>query len=94
MIKACFDAADLPLITGSPKYDAISKLVEVITQIVTTFKTKRYSVKCDVLPIIVSEDKARRVTKDNASDCSRAVKPALRNPRINLSTLPNKNNQN
>ena len=88
MVKACFDAADLPRITGSPEYNAIDELVEAITQIATTFKTKRYGGKCGVLPLIVSEDETRRVTNDDALDCSRAVEPALRNPRITLSTLP------
>ena len=88
MIKACFDAADLPRITVFPEYDTIDELVKAIAHIATTFKTKRYSGKCGVLYLIVSEDEARRVTNDNALDCSRAVEPALRNPRITLSTLP------
>ena len=87
MVKARFDAANLPRITGSPEYDAIDKLVEAIAQIATTFKTKRYGGKCGVLPLIVSKDKARQVTNGNALDCSRAVEPALQNPRITLSTL-------
>ena len=45
MVKARFDAANLPRITGSPKYKAIDELVEAIAQIATTFKTKRYSGK-------------------------------------------------
>ena len=73
MVRACFDADNLPRIMGSPKYDAIDKLVKAIAQIATTFNTKRYGGKCGVRPIIVSEDEARRVTKDNALDCSRAV---------------------
>ena len=39
-------------------------------------------------PLVASEDEKSRVTNDNALDCSRAVEPALRNPRINLSALP------
>ena len=77
MVKSRFDAANLPRITGSPKYDAIDELVEAIAQIATTFKTKRYCGKCGVLPLIVSEDESRRVTNNDALDCSRAVKPAL-----------------
>ena len=77
MVKSRFDAADLPCITGSPEYNAIDKLVETIDQIATTFKTKRYSGKCGVLPLIISEDETRRVTNDNAFDCSRAVETAL-----------------
>ena len=77
MVKARFDAADLPRITGSPKYDAIDEIVEAIKHIATTFKTKWYGGKCGVLPFIVSEDEARRVKNDNALDCSRAAKPAL-----------------
>ena len=88
MVKARFDAADLPRITGSPKYNAINELVKAIAQIATTFKTKRHGGKFGVLPLIVRKDEARRVTNNNSLDCSRAVKPALRNPRINLSTLP------
>ena len=88
MVKARFNAADIPRITGSPEYDAINKLVEAIAQIATTFKTKRYGGKCGVPPLIFSEDEARRVTKDNALDCIRTVEPDLRNPRITLSTLP------
>ena len=88
MVKARFDAADIPRITGSPEYDAIDELVEAIAQIATTFKIKQYGGKCGVLPLIVNEDKARRVTKYIALDCRRAVKPALHNPRITLSTLP------
>ena len=89
MVNACFGAADLPRIMGSPEYDAIYKLVKAIAQIATTVKTKRYGGKCGVLPLIVSKDEAHRITKDNVLDCSRAVKPALRNPRITLSTLLN-----
>ena len=74
MVKSRFNSADLP---GSPEYDAIDELVEAIAQIATTFKTKRYGGKYGVLPLIVSEDEAHRVTNDNALDCSRAVKPAL-----------------
>ena len=77
MVKSRFDAADIPRITGSPEYDAINELVEAIAQIATTFKTKRYSGKCGVLPLIISEDETLRVTNDDALDCSRAVKPAL-----------------
>ena len=88
MVKACFDAADLPRITGSPEYNAIDELVEAITHITTTFKTKRYGGKCGVPPLIISEDETRQVTNDNALGCSRAVEPALRNPTITLSTLP------
>ena len=88
MVKARFDAADLPRITGSPEYDAIDELVEAIAQIATTFKTKRYGGKCGVLPLIVSENETRRVTNDDTLDCSRTVEHALRNPRITLSTLP------
>ena len=88
MVNPRFDAANLPCIMGSPEYDAIDELVEVIAQIATTFNTKRYSGKCGVLPLIVIKDKARRVTKYIALDCRRAVKPALHNPRITLSTLP------
>ena len=40
MVKARFEAADLPCITGSLEYDAIDELVKAITQIATTFKTK------------------------------------------------------
>ena len=54
MVKARFDAANLPCITGSPEYDAINELVKAIAQIATTFKTKRYGGKCGVLPLIVS----------------------------------------
>ena len=54
MVKARFDAADIPRITGSPEYDAIDELVEAIAQISTTFKTKRYGGKYGVLPLIVS----------------------------------------
>ena len=89
MVKARFDAADLPRITGSPEYDAIDELVKAIAHIATIFKTKRYSGKCGVPPLIVSKDKTRQVTNDNALYCSRSVKPALLNPRITLSTLPN-----
>ena len=60
----------------------------MIAQIATTFKTKWYGGKCGVLPLIVREDETRRVTNDNTLDCSRAVKPALQNLRITLSTLP------
>ena len=60
----------------------------MIAQIATTFKTKWYGGKCGVLPLIVSKDETRRVTNDDALDCSRAVEPALRKPRITLSTLP------
>ena len=88
MVKTCLNAADLPRIMGSPKYKAIDELVKEIAQIATTFKTKRYSGKCSVLPLIVSEDKTRQVTNDNALDCSRAVEPTLRNPMITLSNLP------
>ena len=88
MVKARFDAADIPRITGLPEYDKINELVKAITQIATTFKTKRYGGKCGVLPLIVSKDKVLRVTNNNALDCSRAVKPALQNPKIALSTLP------
>ena len=88
MVKDHFGATDLPRITGSPEYKAIDELVEAIAQIATTFKTKRYSGKCGVLPLIVREDKTRRVTNDTL-DCSRAVKPTIRNPTITLSTLPN-----
>ena len=89
MVKSRFYAADLPCITVSPEYDAIDELVKEISQIAITFKTKRYGGKCGVLPLIASKDEARCVTNNNALDCSRAVEPALRNPRINLSTLPN-----
>ena len=88
MVKSRFDAADLPCITRLPKYYAIDELVESIAQIATTFKTKRYSGKCGVLPLIVSKDEARRVTNDNALDCIRAVEPSIRNPRITVSNLP------
>ena len=88
MVKARFDAADLPCITGSPEYDAIDKLVEAISQISTTIKTKWYSGKCGVAPLIVNEDATRRVTNNDAMYCSRAVKLTLQNPRITLSTLP------
>ena len=88
MVKARFDANDLPRITGSPKYDAIDNLVKAIAQIATTFKTKRYGGKCGVLPLIVSKDETRRVTNNDALDCSRTVEPALQNPRITLSSLP------
>ena len=54
MVKVRFDAADLPRITGSPEYNAIDELVEAITQIATTFNTKRYGGKYGVLPLIVS----------------------------------------
>ena len=73
MVKDRFDAADLSHITGSPKYDSINKIVEAITQIATTFKTKRYGGKCGVLPLILSEDETRQVTKNDALDCGRAV---------------------
>ena len=63
IVKARFDAADLPHITGSPEYDAIDELVKTITQIATTFNTKQYGCKCGGLPLIVSEDKAHHVTK-------------------------------
>ena len=66
MVKTRFNAADLPRITGCPEYNTIDELVDAIVQIATTFKTKRYSGKCGVLPLIVSEDQARRVTNDNA----------------------------
>ena len=88
MVKARFDAADLPRITGSPEYKAINELVEAIAQIATTLKTKRYGGKCGVLPIIVSKDETRRVTNNDALDCSRAVEPTLRNLTITLSNLP------
>ena len=88
VVKARFSAADLPRITGSPEYDAIDKIVEAIAQIATTFKIKQYGGKCGVLPLIVSKDKTLRVTNDDALDCSRVVEPALQNPRIILSTLP------
>ena len=88
MVKARFDAANLPRITGSPEYNAIDKLVETITHIATTFKTKPYGRKCGVLPIIVSKYETRQVTNYDALDCSRAVEPTLRNPTITLSTLP------
>ena len=68
MVKARFDASDIPHITGSPDYDAIDKLVKAITQITTTFKTKWYGGKCGVPPLIVSEYEARPVTKYNALD--------------------------
>ena len=45
MVKASFEAADLPQITILPEYDAINELVETIAQIATTFKTKRYGGK-------------------------------------------------
>ena len=77
MVKARFDAADIPHIMGSTEYDAIDEIVEAITHIATTFKTKRYGGKCGVLPLIVSEDEARHFTNDNALDCSRAAEPAL-----------------
>ena len=88
MVKARFDAADLPRIMGSPKYVAFNKLFEAIAQIPNIFKNKRYGGKYSVLSLIVSKDKTRRVTNDDALDCSRAVETALRNPRITLSTLP------
>ena len=66
MVKVRFDAADLPRITGSPEYNAIDKLVEAITQIATTFNTKRYGGKCGVLPLIVNNDETFRVTNDDA----------------------------
>ena len=74
---------------GSPEYDTIDELVKSISQISTTLNTKRYGVKCSVLPLIVSKDETRRVTTDNALDCNRAVKPTLQNPTITLYTLPN-----
>ena len=80
MVKACFDAADLPRITGSPEYKAIDELVEAISQIAITFKTKHYGGKYGVLPLIVSKDETCRVTNDDALDYSRAVEPALQNP--------------
>ena len=89
MVKARFDAADLPRITGSPEYDSIDEIVEAIAQIATTIKTKQYGGKYSVLPLIVNVDETSRVTNDDALDCSRAVKPTLQNPRITLSTLPN-----
>ena len=89
MVKARFDAADLPRITGSPEYKAIDELVEAIAQIATPFKTKRYGGKCGVLPLIVREDETRRVTNDDTLDCSRAIEPTIRNPTIALCTLPN-----
>ena len=88
MVKARFDAADIPRITGSPEYDAINELVEAIAQVATNFNTKRYGGKCGVLPLIVSKDETHQVTNDDALDCSCTVEPALRNPRITLSTLP------
>ena len=91
MIKSRFDAANLPRITGPPEYDRFDELVEAIAQITTIFKTKRYDGKCGVLPLTVSKDKARRDTNNNALYCSHTVDAALRNPRITLSTLPNKN---
>ena len=77
IVKTRFDAADLPRIMRSPEYNATEELVKAIVQITTTFKTKQYSGKCGVLPLIISKDEARRVTKNNAFDCSRAVEPAL-----------------
>ena len=59
MVKSRFDAANLPRITGSPKYDAIDELVEAIAQIATTFNTKRYGGKCSVLSLVVSKYKTR-----------------------------------
>ena len=88
MVKSRFNATNLPRITGYPEYDAINELVEAIAQITTTFKTKRYGGKCGAPPRIVSEDDTCRVTNEDALDCSRAIEPALRNPRITLSTLP------
>ena len=88
MVKSRFDAAVLLRITGSPKYNTIDKIVEAITQIATTFKTKRYGGKYGVLPLIVSKDETHRVTNDGALDCSHAVEPALLNPRITLFNLP------
>ena len=41
MVKARFDVADLPRIKGFPEYDAIDELAEAISQIATTFKTRR-----------------------------------------------------
>ena len=87
MVKSCFDAADLPRITGSPEYNAIDELVEAITQISTTFKTKQYGGKCDVLPIIANKDETRQGINYDALDCSRAVESTLRNPTITLSTI-------
>ena len=89
MVKARFDAADLPRITGLTEYGAITKLVEAIAQIATTFNTKRYGGNCGIPPLIFSKDEARRVTNDNVLGCSRAVEPALQKLRITLSTLPN-----
>ena len=40
MVKACFNADNLPCITGYPEYDSINELVEAIAHIATTFKTK------------------------------------------------------
>ena len=45
MVKARCNAADLPRITGAPEYNTIDELVEAITQIAITFKTKRYGGK-------------------------------------------------
>ena len=81
MVKSRFDAAVLLRITGSPEYNAIDELVEVIAQIANTFKTKRYGGKYGVFPLIVSKDK----------HFSCAVEPALQNPTIALCTLPDNN---
>ena len=53
MVKARFDAASFPRITGSPKHRPIGELVGAITTIATGFKTGRYGGKTGCLTLVV-----------------------------------------
>ena len=86
MVKARFNAASFPRITGLPEKKANNKLVGAIAMVATGFKTCRYGGKTGCLALVVDQEEMQWVAKDDMLNCSRADEPTLLNPSIRGTT--------
>ena len=85
MVKARFDAASFPRITGPPEHRPMEKLVRAIATVAAGFKTSRYGgTVC--LALVVDQEEIQQVARDDMMDCSRANEPQLLNPNIGDNT--------
>ena len=81
MVKARFDAASFPRITGTSDHGPINEIVGAIATVATSFKIRRYGGKTGCLVLVVDQEEMQRVTKDDTLNCSSADEPTV----INLS---------
>ena len=86
MVKARFDAASFPRITGTYAHGPIDEIVGAIATVATGFKIRRYGGKTGCLALVVDQEEMQWVANDDTLNCSSADEPTVLNPSIGETT--------